>query len=393
MNLNVNYNTFGRPTISHFIFSTGKETIPAEIKPIQEEKGMGEEIMQEEMPGVGRKIIYSPELGEYLMELKIGKSGLVQKVMAILDTGSKDISLISHECHITPVKVMTNGIDSCQYLVKKYGGFNHEKSKSCISVNKKSNCSNIHKNPVIARYGSETIKEIRFYDYLHLTGRYELMKSALEISLKTQTAGLVPSIVGLSPNNTSGIRYIKFDFPVMRINFHRTERPKYQLMPVSNAHSLGINFYMAKVNNISWHNNSFYSATTGIMAMMDTGTNEILLPSQIYNRIKIYLSRQLGIAMDDAFWRGRFIYLSSKVRMRLKGMGPLIISFQTHNGQLWHCQIPRMSVFKEKNGQHAFLIDASTPPFNNIIVFGNSGMKNYKISFSTDTGTNLVSVY
>lgn len=187
-------------------------------------------------------------------------------------------------------------------------------------------------------------------------------------------APYIPPTLGLAPGNTIGKKNFTIDFKNNKIKFELDPNPKYLLNNLYNVQDS----YTAKVAMIGVGN--FRIPIKKVPAIFDTGNSNILLPPNIYQKIRELIISKSNIGPDSKLWRGEIVQLNRIERL----IAPdILISFETKNNagdKTWTCIIKKENYLKEvQRNRYLLLLGVNN---DNFINFGNCGMKNYKFGFS-----------
>ena len=141
---------------------------------------------------------------------------------------------------------------------------------------------------------------------------------------------IVPSLLGLSPDNTSEIKYVYIDFPKKMISFQRHFEPKEILESVSDVIPAYHLYYTAITSDISI--GRLHISNKDINAIMDTGTSGILLPKTLFEALVTYLSQYTGIPSGNEIWKGAVTKLPQFLRDKFQSIMPITFKFRTKKG-------------------------------------------------------------
>ncbi len=332
------------------------------------------------------------EKGEYLVPLVVGKEQT--HLYAALSTNSPDIVLIDKTC--------TDNQGQTCLSNKKYGEYDYKNSISCVTVPYDEDCKsqNTMKCSKLTNLGKyehvddkriqETVTEITICDYLDITKRYTKMRVAINIEPKdTFSFSSQPSIIGLSPNNTSGIKYFHamFDAQKPTITFDVVnKRSKARLMPISKTKEQYFTAYTGYVNNVSYNGNYLHMNT--IPVIFASGNTINYLPSYIFKKLMNLIETELekifgGTSNNNPLSTNEVMNKQDMINK----MPPLIFEFKTKDGKTFKWTI------KGQDITTIFKPHDATSKTTEFITLGNTGMLGKELSFDSRNSEPIVTVY
>lgn len=345
------------------------------------------------------------ENGEYLVPLRVGKNPI--QIYAVLSTNSPDIVLIDKTC-------MNDKGNKC-ITDEKYGQYDYRNSTSCVTVPSEDNvqikCSQMidlkKYEYVDTKRLQETVTELTIWDWLDITNKYTKMRVAVKIVPKS---GLPfspqPSILGLSPNNISSIKYFHIIFDVNKptITFDEVKKiPKANLMAINKSYTEYNTAYTGYVNRTTYNNIDLSKKITPVI--FASGNTINILPTDLFNivikNIEIELEKIFGstIILDtmyDIFKKNNYPLSSNEVENnynKIENMPSLFFEFKTTNGGIFKWEIRDYITIMGGYVRSMFTPHGVSSNTANFIVLGNTGMFGKELSFDSRKSEPIVSVY
>ncbi len=293
-------------------------------------------------------IKFDPETNLYFILLKIGNN----QIWVVISTLEKEIAVISNHCEI------------CHPMFDKYGYYHYLGTQKGNAI----------------QYPTYVRTELKKSEYLNIVGRKVSIIIVLDIYSMRQVMTFIPSYFGLAPHNAAGIKTFIIDFPNQIIEFGKPNiHPRYLLKPSPSIPNL----YTGIINGISF--GRVFFTNLPMSAVINIGNPRILVPRHVFKIIQRYFATYLHIPLGSRFWSMDFVPLNQVAQTKLARDKYLIVRFQTLGNVVWKCQIPFVDLVIRKGDKFIFAIGINES--NDAVIFGNPGLRNYKISFS-----NLVSV-
>lgn len=357
------------------------------------------------------------ENGEYLVPLVVGKEQ--RHLYAALSTNSPDIVLIDKTCKDSQGQSCLSN--------QKYGDYDYQNSISCVTVPYNENCKsqNTMKCSKLTNLGKyehvdtkriqEDVTEITVCDLLNVTNRYTKMRVAIKIEPKPgMQFSPQPSIIGLSPNNTSGIKYfhVMFDAQKPTITFDDgnkliIKKPKARLMPIDKSYKEYYTAYTGYVNQITYNgiNLSNYLDKKNVPVTFASGNTFNILPTKVFNIVIKNIEKELDKILGgkiilntqyDVFFRGNNPLSATEVANKqdeINKIPPLILKFKTKSGKIFKWAIRDYITIMKGFVRSMFMphgANSKTPEF---IILGNTGMFGKELSFDSTKSEPIVSIY